>query len=550
MKKFLYAVLCAMLFFCLSVNAQAPMRVEIEAKHTSDDYVIIPIGEEGLLQFNETKEKAKDKNRVWSFVKYDTDFKEVWSKDINVLKNVEYISFVLKNGHVYLLMADKVTGEISFIRNDYEVIDIDLKTGKNEITAGKLPQRLIYSGFSVEGKTAMFGGTSIPSSGQILFRSCVSYAACLIPVCFGYMDIKRHPILVKVDLKTKKGMVMATNYKGTAGILDIGCNDADKTLNTLFYNRPSKKVNKVFLKEYNEEATESNQYEIDPEGENMLLNGRLLSSKTAGEKFLAGTFSLPKKEGIIVKLKKAMAPNSYQPTPSGIYITKLNGVSQEYIEYYKFSQLKNFFKFLGGKTEKKAKEKVEKREKRGKSEGINYRFIFHDAINHNGQKVIVAEAYYPEYHYEYYIDANGKASSRRVFDGFRYTHALVLGFDTKGELLWDNCFEIADILTMNLKERVKIMPLGDDVMLAYAVGGYIKSKIIRENDVVDGKTSTKIESEFLNDKVKANYNSDMSFWYDNYFLASGFQKIKNKDGKKVVDKKKRTVFYFNKIVFN
>ena len=169
---------------------------------------------------------------------------------------------------------------------------------------------------------------------------------------------------------------------------------------------------------------------------------------------------------------------------------------------------------------------------------------------------MIGEAYYPEYEKIATTTTtttnmgNGMTSTRTHtsytyhFIGYRYTHAVIAVFDKNGEMLWDNCFEIGDVLTYNLREKVKVMNDGDNIVLAYSEGGYIKYKIIKDNEVVQGKDEVKIETLKEDDNVKRNSNSDLDFWYDNYFLVWGFQKIKN-DNKE--SKGKRTVFYFNKI---
>jgi hypothetical protein len=49
------------------------------------------------------------------------------------------------------------------------------------------------------------------------------------------------------------------------------------------------------------------------------------------------------------------------------------------------------------------------------------------------------------------------------------------------------------------------------------------------------------------DKVTNTYDGgDIEYWYDNYFLAHGYQRIKTK-GKLIGGR--RTVFYFQKIAY-
>ncbi|MEY4286925.1 MAG: hypothetical protein RL511_1011, partial [Bacteroidota bacterium] len=49
-----------------------------------------------------------------------------------------------------------------------------------------------------------------------------------------------------------------------------------------------------------------------------------------------------------------------------------------------------------------------------------------------------------------------------------------------------------------------------------------------------------------NDKIKQSY-SNISYWYDKYFLSYGVQSIKNRVDDDV--KRKRTVLFLNKVSF-
>jgi len=80
----------------------------------------------------------------------------------------------------------------------------------------------------------------------------------------------------------------------------------------------------------------------------------------------------------------------------------------------------------------------------------------------------------------------------------------------------------------------------------YHYRGELLSKIIEGNKVVSLENEVPISTEFDHDEVKRAFNSDLSFWYGNYFLAWGFQRIKNKADEV---KNKRNVFFFNKIPF-
>ena len=85
------------------------------------------------------------------------------------------------------------------------------------------------------------------------------------------------------------------------------------------------------------------------------------------------------------------------------------------------------------------------------------------------------------------------------------------------------------------------------IKLVFADGNYIYGKEFDFDGVmISDKTSTQINGSSENDNVRV-AASEVSYWYDNYFLSYGFQQIKNTKDEGV--KRKRTVFFVNKITF-
>jgi hypothetical protein len=136
--------------------------------------------------------------------------------------------------------------------------------------------------------------------------------------------------------------------------------------------------------------------------------------------------------------------------------------------------------------------------------------------------------------------------SYEVFDGYKYFNAFISCFDRNGNKLWDNGMEIFNILTFDLTNRVIVYFIENETVLAYNREGKIGAKIFNGTNVVEGVEYYPIESMFVNDKIMADSKSSMEYWYDNYFLAYGFQTIKNNSQS---DTDKRVVFYMNKVSF-
>ena len=86
--------------------------------------------------------------------------------------------------------------------------------------------------------------------------------------------------------------------------------------------------------------------------------------------------------------------------------------------------------------------------------------------------------------------------------------------------------------------KFKLKKINSKIMMKIKI--ITNFKVINKNEVVDYKESVEIDA---GKKVKANYNSDLEYWYDNYFISYGYQKVKE------IDSNKKNVFYFNKIAF-
>ena len=137
-----------------------------------------------------------------------------------------------------------------------------------------------------------------------------------------------------------------------------------------------------------------------------------------------------------------------------------------------------------------------------------------------------------------------------AFEGYKYTHAVLIGFDGNGKLQYDNSFEINDVLSYQLDQLVSVGVEKDKVILLYTYENVIRSKIIQRSEVIEGKAFNDIKLKFEDDIVRNN-DSDiggLKKWYGNYFFAYGVQKIKNLKDRNV--DLNREVFFINKITYS
>ncbi len=234
-------------------------------------------------------------------------------------------------------------------------------------------------------------------------------------------------------------------------------------------------------------------------------------SQTGGKTFVTGTYTKSKKG------------NS-----QGIYFAALAGGEFEFYRSYNFLDLKNFTEFMSEKKQKKVERKKEKAEERGKDYALNYLMASHDIVCEGTDYYWLGEAYYPTY-----ITYRQGNTVITQFNGYQYTHAVLVKFNAKGDLLWDTCFpmypknrpmEITHFAAMGMENG--------NVSLVYADRMKLVSKIVAAagGDVVQGKETEMIEAGDDNRDVKKMKAPTTLYWYDNNYLVFGRQYVKDTNG--------------------
>jgi hypothetical protein len=161
----------------------------------------------------------------------------------------------------------------------------------------------------------------------------------------------------------------------------------------------------------------------------------------------------------------------------GLFIATVDPAGLQRMRYYYFADLQNFFKYMKAKREQRIKARIERKRIKGKRARFNYRFMVHELVPYNNQYVLLGEAFYPKYTSVDSRSYNGFFSpgfsqgayirNGRIFDGYYYTHAVVIGFDNDGNIRWDNSFEINDVKTFTLEQFVKLEVQEDKIALLY-----------------------------------------------------------------------------------
>jgi len=526
-------------FQAFSQTGDKPLRVEIEAG-ISDNYNIIPVGEKGVLLFYKHQ---KEKNRgvyKWVFDFYDTEFRLKWSKEKFLPQELDFRKYYSDDYNLYLYYENMTGKAVPLV---FKILKLNINDTVIDEYSGVIDGRYNITEFLVSDGKAIIAGRKLPGRAASISQAAFSFT--LIPAFTGANFLKFKSAVFLYDFNAKTITEASPAYLGQSWVESLYSGDNDSTAYVISRNHVPRKYNSLVVSKLNTLNNTVKDFTIQSPEQSKKLSTARMAITPDGRKLIVGTYNN------FSKGKKANpAFYGFNEKSNGLFLSKILDDSVEFVRFYSFSE---FPEFLGNSYSVynfRVKKKIIRQREKGKDAAFNYNLLFHSVIERDDKFYVIAEAYYPEYHTRYFTtyDYYGRpvTSTYTVFDGYRYTGALIACFNSEGALLWSQSLRIWDVLTYNLSEKVKVLFDNEDIVMAYSREGSISSLVIRGNEIISGKASYPIESSFSRDKLINDYNSGLEYWYGNYFISYGYQKIKNTQE---TSTNKRNVFYFNKIAF-
>jgi len=347
-------------------------------------------------------------------------------------------------------------------------------------------------------------------------------------------NVNMRPLIITYNVNEKKPKVLPGFYENRNEILDVIIDDKEQMFTVVLREKMITRQYTTRAKTFTADGLLVQDILVEPGDRRNLIDA---SSTTFdnGIQLMAGAHS-----------KRS---TSYS---KGLYLAKFVNGRQQFIKYHQYADLENFFGYLNSKREQRIKKRIEKRKSLGKKNRFNYRLVVHDIMEReDGVKIMVGEAYYPRYSNAstytnpYYASRNGTG-----FLGFKYTHAIVVAFDANGEILWDHSFKIRDVLTYSLDKFIAVNAYNDEILLMYLEENEIRSKIVAENEVIEGQTFTPVRLNDASEEVRSRDPEIEALepWHDDSFYAYGIHSVAKSQGS--VFNSSRKVFYINKIQYD
>jgi len=485
-------------------------RIEFEIKDGYIGETFYEMGKSGVLVRSHAKDDTAGETE-WKYELYNTDLEVIWTESVMLPKRMYADETYLEDNAVHTLYKDK--------KGNFMLVTINADDEEVTEVGGEVLKKTYISEMAVLGEYA-YCKAFIKGSPHLFSVNWLSGKQKLIPIeVDGYKS---------KSLKVESFQVLEESDQVMLYITAIG----------------KKKNTETYVILLDDEGNKLNEYQLSKNIEVNIIDvsGREISD---GSYIFTGTYGLPKGKGTKGNMSSSI----------GLFFCKAYEDEIDFIELYPFTELDNFLSYLPEKKQKKLEKKKKKKEKKGKEFNINYRIADHEIKVLEDGYMFLGEAYYPTYRTESYTTTgpNGTMVTkyRTVFDGYQYTHAVVARFDKRGGLEWDQTFKMFPAYKPYSVKRFIEIGEGEDDELAmvFASSRRIYSKIIdADGEVIQDEESDTIELNKESEEIKYS-TANLDHWYKEYFLAYGYQKIKDKEATKRKDKK-RKVYYMTKIMLD
>lgn len=537
----------ALLITVLAVYAQdnRPLRIEIPTRSGTDPVNYLSCGEQGVLVFYPTVGESGKDSISWSFGMYDKNLQPLWKKQLPLHEDVSYLKGISRKNALYLLFHDTKRN------TEGNIFIIMILPDKQIITEhrGIIPEKADVIAFEVLNNVALI----------------------------GYNHRKNNPSYLSLSL-ISGNITTTTLQSGTnALLLDLAIDTTSMNIFAVYKEQISSSKNKLFINVFNLNTSYNRLIEVENITEKRIINSAQFIPMGGETGILTGAYGAGMRNSrkpydyyndyynyyywynynhYLRRMQNYDNNRDNTPESDGFYSVKLEPETAPAIQYYNFMNFTNAYKYLTDSDALKTKRRAEKRIKddelsvsEEKSLSLNYKLLVHPVAVLNGNFILAAEAYYPEYHNvtQMVYDLYGRPipTTYAVFDGFRYTNAFIAAFDSAGKMAWNNGMEMRDILTQYLNRKLNITNDNGELVLFYNSGGKLSYKIIDRDKVLENTAVIKIASLRSNDQLLAEYLGTIERWYGSTFLATGYQSIRNN----FMSETKRNVFYLQKLAY-
>jgi len=516
--KYLITSIFILSFIFAHAQKATVVRLEVPAALESGAFHLETLDKDGIMIFYESNEINEADLRKWYFGLFNTKLEQVWLKFIPLNDGIQYVKSIRNGIMIHFLFRSVKSGKAS--KEFYEIVSYNTKRETFSNVSGTIPEDAEIAGFEAIDDKGCLGLNLKKNNTDVLF---INLNNGTIEVQTVEAENESRIETVAVDQR-KKQFYVAVKYIREKSFLE------DKIMQYSSLGA----LEKTFTIDNPETIKAPRNFIILPLKNNLLT--------------ILGTYDIITGRSANLKsVEEDMEANS-----AGMFFLQFDNDVQKTLKFYDFMGFENIYGSMQGRemTYTKNKSDSDDNQKSEKILSAFFNFNAPSVIELNDQYVFSVEIYKPNFTSETRVDYDfyGRPIPRTydIFDGYQFYDLIIAAVSKKGDLVWNNDFEIKGMKTYFMKKHVAIFRDNEFLSMAYINDGKIYSQII-DGPVDLNKEEIPIESQFPKDYISEDENNTIVHWYDEYFLVYGYQKIKNRS---LGDQSTRTVFYANKVAYN
>ena len=465
--KLLFGFLFCIFWSPLYGQLVESVDLEIPLDHDiEDDFSVISLDTNGVLVINSQASFFGKKNKL-NFSKYDKNLKNNWINTIDPGFNYELVKYYKSDDYFFCLLKETNGQKIKIVKID------------------------------------ILRGDAITTESNMLTDMEVDYFAAIDSKVIILGTYNDRPVAELHRLFDQTAKVLPQLHANNLKVLSLEVNENAK---------------EIYLMIKDEKKCQFKFTAFDIEGKllfmkdlgdkkHVILNSKVLKIANSSY-FLAGNFA-----------------ENCSDFSSGFYVSPLSNFDD--IQYFKFSDLQNFYSYLSPKRQEKIEGRIKLKKMKGKDPKIRHRLNLQQPYVFDNQVLLVGEVYYPEYKNSMTFSKNGlihlgeNYRTIREFNNYKYSQSLFCTFDFEGKKTWDYSIDLKNIESEVLNSKVQVSQFKDGILVAFPKDENIFLKLLsKDKPPVDFLPITIGGN---GQDFTSNVSVDLFSWHKNTFLAFGYK---------------------------
>lgn len=524
MKSYLLVILLLLTgYLPCAGQVQFVERAEVKTKWEDDDFIVLNSGN-GVVAFRLVSETglSRDRNLEYFVADRQLELKGMRQVPVNAFFNL--LGFDLDGDWLYTLFqrGDNYSGE-KYMMGVHLLTDEVVEFPLHAILDMDMQEF-----FVLDGKAVLMGNMDYRPAIQI-FNTATQHLTTIQGV-------------YEKDLQIIQ-MRKAPEFGGFDVLMSRRDRFRDKTVSIVSFDTEGSKLREVNMNELAENAE--------------IIDG-LLTHSYGYSQALIGPYSLKRK-------------NAYQ----GMYFTQINEFGEFISHLFTLRDFTNFFNYLPEKTKNRRIRSLERALNKGKVPPIRNTLATREVIAQDGLYLVYNDHFVSSsrrYHTRngmyinnfyrmspmvgnlgglggYYspIWSNPYFRQGQAASEYKFLSAQMILMDESGRIIWENSLSLDNTSRTNPGKFGEVTFDGQNLYYMYIDEEELKLSQLQNGERVMENEAFNIE--LINEKERINETQQSSlhlmWWYDNYYLLSGKQKIRHlqEDGKQAV----KDVYFLTKI---